>query len=160
MPLIELYTTIHAPAGRCFNLARSIGFHVKTTSKTGEKAIAGVTSGLIGLDETVTWRARHFGILQTLTSRITQFDYPRSFTDEMEKGAFKSIQHVHSFRETGGITIMQDLFRYELPLGPAGYLFDLFLLRRHLLNLLLERNNQLKQAAESTEWKSFLNDKP
>ena len=40
--------------------------------------------------------ARHFGITQELTSRITAFDRPRHFRDEMEKGAFPAVLHCFS----------------------------------------------------------------
>jgi hypothetical protein len=69
MTQIELSTHINAPIGRCFDLARSIELHVESTKQTGERAIAGRTSGLIELGESVTWRAKHFGIWQNLTSK-------------------------------------------------------------------------------------------
>ena len=56
MTRIELVTSIKAPAERCFDLARSIDLHMASTSGTGEQAIAGITSGLIGLGQEVTWR--------------------------------------------------------------------------------------------------------
>ena len=89
MPFIDIETTIKAPIERCFDLARSIDLHQISTSHTNETAIAGTTSGLIGLNETVTWEATHFGVRQQLTSRITEFEYPNLFTDEMVKGVFK-----------------------------------------------------------------------
>jgi hypothetical protein len=61
MSVIELATSIAAPTERVFDLARSIDLHTERTAGTGERAVAGVTSGLIGLGEEVTWRARHFG---------------------------------------------------------------------------------------------------
>jgi hypothetical protein len=88
MTKIELTTRINAPIEPCFDLARSINLHMESTKQTGERAVAGRTSGLIGLGETVTWRAKHLGTWQTLTSKITEFDYPNHFTDEMVKGAF------------------------------------------------------------------------
>jgi hypothetical protein len=81
MPMIELRTSINAPIERCFDLARSIDFHVVTTGKTQERAVGGRMSGLIGLDETVTWRAKHFGVWQKLTVKVTAFDRPRHFQD-------------------------------------------------------------------------------
>ncbi len=66
MTRIELSTHINAPIERCFDLARSIDLHMESTKQTGEQAIAGRTSGLIGLGETVTWRAKHLGVWQTL----------------------------------------------------------------------------------------------
>jgi hypothetical protein len=76
MPKIELLTEINAPIEKCFDLARSIELHIESTKQTGERAIAGKTSGLIGLNETVTWRAKHFGTWQNLTSKITEYNYP------------------------------------------------------------------------------------
>lgn len=76
MPEIELRTEINAKKEIVFDLSRSIDLHKISTHQTKEQAIAGKTSGLIGLDESVTWRAKHFGIYQTLTSKITEFDPP------------------------------------------------------------------------------------
>ena len=69
MPKIELTTIIDAPIERCFDLARSIDLHKLSTAGTDEEAIAGVMSGLIGKNEQVTWKAKHFGITQKLTSK-------------------------------------------------------------------------------------------
>jgi hypothetical protein len=57
MPIIELTTEIRAPIERVFDLARSIDLHVKTASGTDERAVCGVTTGLIGPDQEVTWEA-------------------------------------------------------------------------------------------------------
>lgn len=94
MPKIELQTEIKAERKIVFDLSRSIDLHQLSTAKTDEKAIAGKTSGLIDLGESVTWRAKHFGIYQNLTSKITEFESPNFFVDEMLKGAFKSFKHV------------------------------------------------------------------
>ena len=72
MTRIELSTFINAPVAVCFDMARSIDLHVSSMAQTGEKAISGRTGGLIGLGETVTWRAKHFGIWQTLTAKVTE----------------------------------------------------------------------------------------
>ncbi|HVV55326.1 MAG TPA: SRPBCC family protein [Mucilaginibacter sp.] len=145
---IELLTEIHAPIERVFDLARSIDLHLESTKQTGEKAIAGKTSGLIGLGETVTWQAKHFGIRQNLTSKITEFDRPNYFTDEMVKGAFKSIRHEHHFSENNGITLMKDDFVFESPLGILGRFFNWLVLTRYMTKLLEIRNKVIKEAAE------------
>lgn len=62
MACLELTTLIAAPVERVFDLARSIDMHQDSMKGSGESAIAGVTSGLIGEGEEVTWRARHFGV--------------------------------------------------------------------------------------------------
>jgi ligand-binding SRPBCC domain-containing protein len=146
--IIELSTHINAPIERCFDLARSIDLHMQSTKQTGEQAIAGRTSGLIGLGETVTWRARHLGVWQTLTSKITEFDYPNHFTDEMVEGAFKSIRHEHLFYAVKDQTVMKDIFIFESPFGILGKLTNFLFLARYMENLLIQRNKVIKEAAE------------
>ena len=145
---IELTTHINAPIEKVFDLSRSIDLHMESTKQTGEKAVAGKTSGLIGLGETVTWRARHFGIWQTLTSKITEFDRPNLFVDEMVNGAFKSFRHEHHFTTSGRQTIMKDVFEFESPFGILGKIFNKLILTRYMTKLLLERNRVIKATAE------------
>lgn len=102
MPRIELKTEIKASKEIVFDLSRSIDLHKISTEHTNEEAIAGKTSGLIGLDESVTWRARHFGIYQKLTSKITEYDRPNYFADEMIRGAFNKFKHEHHFEDLNG----------------------------------------------------------
>jgi ligand-binding SRPBCC domain-containing protein len=104
---------------------------------------------LIGLGESVTWRAKHFGVWQNLTSKITQFDRPSSFTDEMVSGAFKSFKHQHSFFSSDGKTIMSDIFVFESPFGIFGRLANFIFLGKYMENLLIKRNQVIKEAAES-----------
>lgn len=156
MPLIELQTLIAAPAERVFDLARSIDAHQDSAEGTHERAVLGVTSGLIGLDEEVTWEARHFGIAQRLTVKITKFDRPRHFQDVMLKGAFQQMQHDHYFDEQGGQTLMRDRFEFQSPLGPLGRLFDTIVLTGYMRRFLVKRNAILKQAAESGAWEKYL----
>src|SRR5688572_20580771 len=149
MPLIELTTAIHAPIERCFDLARSIDLHKLSTEGTDEEAIAGVTSGLIGKGQRVTWRAKHFSIVQTLTSEITQFEYPFHFRDEMLDGAFRTIRHDHLFKQSGNTTIMNDKFYFESPGWILGRLLNKIILSKYLRNLLVKRNRFIKEIAES-----------
>ena len=152
MPKIELTTSIHAPIEKVFDLSRSIDLHMESTKQTGEKAIAGKTSGLIGLGETVTWKAKHFGIWQTLTSKITEYDRPNLFVDEMLSGAFKSIHHEHHFTTSGDQTIMKDVSEFESPLSILGKIFNMLILTRYMKRLLLERNRVIKKVAESIQF--------
>ncbi len=156
MPLIQLITEINAPIERCFDLSRSIDLHLLSTSKTDEKAIAGITKGLISLNEEVTWRAKHFGVYQNLTSRITAYEKPHHFQDTMIKGAFKKIVHDHRFKQTGEKTIMQDDFYFEAPFGVLGELASALVLTNYLKTFLQERNALIKKVAESDEWKIIL----
>jgi len=149
MPRIELITVINAPIETCFDLARDIDLHMESTRWTGEKAIAGKTSGLIELGESVTWLARHFRIWQTLTSKITEFDRPNLFVDEMVQGSFKSFRHEHHFSSVDGRTLMKDIFVFESPLGVLGGFFNWLVLTGYMKRLLEERNRVIKKAAEN-----------
>jgi len=148
MPKIQLTTSINAPIEKVFDLSRSIDLHMESTKQTGEKAIAGKTSGLIELGETVTWRAKHFGIWQTLTSRITEFDQPNLFVDEMLSGAFKSFKHEHHFTALDDQTIMKDIFEFESPMGIIGKIFNKVILTSYMTKLLVKRNRVIKEVAE------------
>ncbi|ARN77358.1 cell division protein [Nonlabens spongiae] len=156
MPTIHLETIIKADIEIVFDLSRSIDLHTVSAGQTGETAIAGKTSGLIGLNESVTWRARHFGINQTLTSKITAYDRPLYFVDEMVNGAFKSFKHEHHLRRSPQGTLMTDCFQYQSPFGILGNLADFLFLKKYMKNFLTERNQVLKQYAESGVGKNLL----
>jgi ligand-binding SRPBCC domain-containing protein len=153
---IELVTRIAAPIERCFDLARSIDLHMASTNWTGERAVAGITSGLIGLEQEVTWKGGHFGILMTHTSRITAYDRPKHFQDRMVRGSFRSFCHDHFFEAGDGTTLMKDVVQFEAPFGALGSLVESLVLRRHLLGLLLRRNQHILRVAESEEWRRYL----
>lgn len=155
MPVIRLETRIKAPAAIAFDLSRSVDLHKISTAHTNEEAIAGKTSGLIGMDESVTWRAKHFGVTQLLTSKITAFEYPHYFADEMVSGAFKRFRHEHIFKEENGSTIMTDVFDYTSPYGVFGRLADILFLKKYMTTLLTERNRVVKEYAEDKS-KHFL----
>ena len=156
MPNIELKTKINAPIDRVFDLARSIDLHTKSTSKSEEKAIAGKTSGLIELGETVTWEATHLYIRQNLTSKIVAYDRPLYFRDSMQQGAFARLDHDHFFEEIDGGTLMKDAFDYDSPLWFLGYIADAIFLEDYMKQFLLERNKMIKEIAENEKWREFL----
>ncbi|NRF37162.1 SRPBCC family protein [Pedobacter foliorum] len=148
MPIIRLETFIEASQETVFDLSRDIDLHQVSTVQTNEKAVAGKTSGLIGLNESVTWEARHFGILQRLTSKITKMESPDYFVDEMVSGAFKSFRHEHIFEAKGKGTLMTDIFTYVSPVGVIGKLADGLFLRDYMKELLVQRNEVIKKYAE------------
>jgi ligand-binding SRPBCC domain-containing protein len=153
---IELRTFIAAPRERVFDLSRSIDLHTRSMARTREEAVAGRTSGLIGLGETVTWRARHFGVRQRLTVRITGCERPRWFRDELVRGAFATMVHDHHFDPVDGGTEMRDVFRFSAPAGPLGRLVERLVLTAYMTRLLGERNAAIKSIAEGEEWRRML----
>ncbi len=159
MVTLEEVTVIRAPIERCFDLARSVEVHLAGNVHFGEAAVAtgGVTSGLIGIAQRVTWRAKHFGIWWNLTSEITAMDRPAYFQDTMIRGVFRFMKHDHMFRNlSSSETEMKDIFCFAAPLALLGRLAEITFLGRYMRNLLCERNQVLKQIAESSEWQTYL----
>lgn len=132
----------------CFDAARDLDLHVKSLAHTNEVAIAGRTRGLIEMSEEVTWRGRHFGVIQHFTSRITAFEAPSYFQDSMQKGAFKSFVHDHYFAARDGGTTMTDVLEFSAPFGILGRVVEAILLRRYLERLLASRALAIKDACE------------
>ena len=155
MERICLETQVDAPPERCFDLSRSVDLHVASMGEAQERAVAGVTSGLMKLGDVVTWEARHFGLRQRLTVRIDGFERPAFFSDSQVRGIFKEFQHVHRFIPLGAGTMMKDVFEFTAPFGVFGRLAEP-VVARHLRGLLQARNQAIKSIAESDEWKRYL----
>jgi ligand-binding SRPBCC domain-containing protein len=127
------------PPDRLFNLARSIDAHLDSQADTGEQAVAGVTMGLIGAGQEVTWRARHFGVPIRMTSRITSMEFPERFVDEQVRGPFKAFRHVHEFEATASGSVMTDRVEFTAPFGLLGRIVEKLVLHRYLERLIVER---------------------
>ncbi len=158
MQLIQLETKIAAPPERCFLLSLNVDLHVESTSPTSEIAIAGVTHGIMGPGETVTWRGRHFGFLLTHESVISAYEPPHHFQDIMLRGMFKSFVHDHYYYATPeGNTLMRDELRFAAPLGPLGWIAETLVLRRYLTRFLHQRNEAIRKIAEDPKaWQQYL----
>jgi len=157
MTRIELSTHVRAPRERCCDLSRSVELHTRSTATTGATAVGGRTSGLLGPGEEVTWRARHFGIRQTLASRITAYDRPAFFRDSMVRGAFAPLDQDHHVADDGrGGTLLRDVFEFAAPCGMLGLLAERLVLTSYLRRLLTERNRAIKAVAESDAWREFV----
>ena len=149
MLLIKLETKINSELEICFDLSRSIDLHKIS-------AIDGVTTGLIKYDEFVTWQARHFGINQKLTTKITAYKRPFHFCDEQVKGIFKKIKHDHYFAQQDNMVLMTDKFLFESPFRIFGRIFNKLVLIKYLKKFLIERNQIIKEFAETDKWKQLL----
>jgi ligand-binding SRPBCC domain-containing protein len=148
MPVLRITTEIAARVEVCFDLSRSIDLHLESMVASKERAVAGVTSGLIGAGEEVSWQARHFGVLWRMTSRITEFDPPHRFVDEMVRGPFAAFRHEHEFEANGTRTRMTDVITYRTGLGPLGPLADRAA-GAYLRRLMRIRNAVIRAKAES-----------
>ncbi|RZT21698.1 MULTISPECIES: SRPBCC family protein [Fictibacillus] len=149
MPVITHHEYIKAPIEVCFDLARNIDVHTETTSHTKERAVGGVTTGLIDEGESVTWEAIHFGVKQRLTAKIIDMDRPHRFVDVMVKGAFHSFTHTHTFERKDDGTVMTDHFVYKSPFGVIGKIADRLFLEKYMTDFLVRRAKALKEIAEN-----------
>lgn len=156
MTEIKITTFIKNTPAVVFDLSRSIDLHKLSTPKTKEEAIAGVTTGLIGLNETVTWQAFHLFKQRCFTSKITEYNFPFSFTDQMQEGDLKYFSHKHLFEENKDGTLMEDTIELEAPFGFLGKIVMSVFLKNYFKRFLIVRNNIIKDFAESDKWKLIL----
>ncbi len=143
----ECVTEIEAPPNAVFDFSLDIDAHVGSMANSNERAVAGVTSGKIGLGEEVTWRARHFGIPFTMTSRVTELARPHRFVDEQVRGPFRRFRHEHRFEEADRGTRMIDAISFDAPFGLIGRVAETLVLGRYLRRLIEQRNEYLRREA-------------
>jgi ligand-binding SRPBCC domain-containing protein len=156
MPTIRLETVIAASPDRCFDLSLSVDLHRHSVAHTHERPIAGVTAGVMRLGDTVTWEAVHFGIKQHLTTKITAYERPHYFIDEMIRGIFQELKHHHAFIPQPSGTLMIDTFTFRAPFGILGRVIEALILTRYMQELLLARNRYLKRVAEADTMQTVL----
>ena len=143
---IVVTTRIRAAAAICFDAALDVSAHVESAKFSHERLVApGRLEGLLQLNDLVCFEGRHFGIKQTFCARITELDRPRRFVDEMVRGAFRWLRHVHEFEETNGVTTMIDRLDWRAPVGAIA---DLFLVP-HMRNFVTKKQNALKTLVET-----------
>jgi ligand-binding SRPBCC domain-containing protein len=149
MIIIKEKTIFEVPIEVAFDAERNISLHMATQGNRRERAIAGVTSGIIENGQEVEWEAIHFGIKQRLRVKITHLDKPRYFRDEQIFGAFKSFSHEHYFSVIEiNKTEKIDILRIEAPYGFIGKIGETLFLKRYMINLLRKKNEDLKTLIE------------
>ncbi len=80
----------------------------------------------------IDYRLKLHGIPLSWHTEIALWDPPRRFVDVQLSGPYRVWHHTHAFEPDGDGTIMRDVVRYGLPLGPIGELARLVLVRRDL----------------------------
>ncbi|MBB2908828.1 ligand-binding SRPBCC domain-containing protein [Streptosporangium becharense] len=150
MPRSETVTHVMAPPERVFDISLDVDVHAASMAGSSEEPVGGVTAGALKMGDTVTWRARHFGIRWRMTSMISAYDRPEYFVDEQVSGPFKYWRHAHYFESDGrGGTTVGDIIELAAPLGPLGRIAEMFSLRRCMSDLIRARNDYIKQVAEN-----------
>lgn len=163
MAHFTLITKIKAPQERVFDLARSVDLYLaKDGESQKESTLAGRTTGLRTVGESVTWKVGRLGNRQTMTTEITEMEEPKLFLEVMSQGEFKSFAHRRSFEldASGDTTTMLDEITYTLGFGILGKAVANLLLTAYLRESVRKHNNELKAIAESDNWQKYLPDAP
>ena len=156
MTTIQVETRIAAPAMRVFLLSLSVDLHMESTAPTREQAIEGVTHGIMGPGQSVTWRGRHFGVMLRHTSLIARYEPPFCFEDVMTHGMFTSFTHCHTFRPSPEGTCMEDDLTFRAPFGILGIAAERIVLRSYFTRFLEHRDAHIRSVAESQEWQRYI----
>jgi len=146
---VIIETFIRASPERVFDLALAVDAHAESAAFSGERLVApGRITGRLELGDLVCFEGRHFGIRQRFCARITAFNRPRAFSDEMVKGIFSWLRHEHEFIEIDGGTSMRDTLVWKAPLGLLGRIADLLFVERHMRWFVEKKQGHLKAIAE------------
>lgn len=129
--------------GETFDRSRSVDLHVGSMAGSRERAVAGVTRGLMTEGQEVTWAARHFGLPFRMTSRISAMTHPTRFVDEQVSGPFKHFRHEHLFVAQDDHTLMVDRVEFAAPFAALGILAERLVLGRYMRRLIEKRNEFL-----------------
>ncbi len=88
---------------------------------------------VMGPGVTIDYRLRLRGIPVRWRTRIEVWEPGRRFVDVQLSGPYRFWQHTHEFEpDRRGRTVIRDIVRYALPLGPAGGLAHGLFVRRDL----------------------------
>ncbi|MEO6982836.1 MAG: SRPBCC family protein [Edaphobacter sp.] len=156
MGTIQIQTWVNAPMERCFKLSLSVDLHALMTQSTGGKVVSRVKGGLLGVDDTMTWRGRYFGMRLVHTSLIDACRPYMYFREVMVEGMFERLEHEHHYAPMDDGTRMRDEVRFTTRWGVVGKVAEKLFLRRYLIRFLKRRNAVIKRVAESGEWRQYL----
>jgi ligand-binding SRPBCC domain-containing protein len=153
--MFRLKESIHvnAPIDRCFLLSTSIALVEQSLHL---RPVAGKTTGLIVDGEHVRWRGWKFGVPVWHESLITRYERPGFFQDTMVSGSFRHYQHDHRFEDVDGYTLLTDIVRFSMPLGPLGRSMGKHIVVPHILDGMLKRFQLLKRIAEGSDWERYI----
>ncbi|MDX2047209.1 MAG: SRPBCC family protein [Chitinophagaceae bacterium] len=156
MNSIHLTTFIQAPVDRVFDLSRNITVYKVTLQHTRHNFSSGSASSLIGLGDTLTFRAKHLGKTRIMTAKVINLKKPDSFVEEQVNGDLRRFRHEHHFMQAENGTIMIDMLDFEGPTDWFGKLLGKFYLKKYLQKFIQKRNEVIKQYAESEKWRAVL----
>jgi ligand-binding SRPBCC domain-containing protein len=93
----------------------------------------------------IDYALRILGLRIRWTSLITDYDPPRSFTDEQVKGPYALWHHRHTFTPQGDGVLARDEVSYALPFGILGQLVHAIYVRGNLKRIFDYREKMLRE---------------
>lgn len=158
MPTIRHEIHVRAPAGRCFDLTRSVELHADSSPEIGARAVGGRRTGLSGPGDWTRWSARFCGLRFRLTTQVEGFDRPTQFVDRQTRGLLRRFEHVYRcLPAPDGGCVLSDALTIEAPFGPLGRLLEALYLTRRMDVLVRRRLERIKAVAEdAARWKGYL----
>ncbi|MFO0812623.1 MAG: SRPBCC family protein [Gemmatales bacterium] len=104
------------------------------------------------IDYTIRWRL----IPVAWRTEILDWSPPYRFVDQQIKGPYSLWHHTHTFESKAGGTLMHDIVRYRLPLGPLGTLSHALIVQRDLNAIFDYRFQRIAERFGSVRWPSSL----
>jgi ligand-binding SRPBCC domain-containing protein len=97
----------------------------------------------------ISYELRLHGIPVRWTTRIAVWEPPERFVDVQLSGPYAVWHHTHTFEPDGNGTLMRDVVRYGLPLGPLGELAHRLLVRRDVQRIFAFRRDAVAEVVTS-----------
>jgi ligand-binding SRPBCC domain-containing protein len=131
-PLAETFSVFEDP----YNLAKitppSLNFRVTSSGRVQMRKGAEIEYVIRWSGLPIRWK-----------TLITEYDPPRNFVDEQERGPYSVWRHHHGFEETREGTKVTDRVEYTLPFGLLGRMVHAVIVRRQLLAIFRYRQREL-----------------
>lgn len=158
MPTTHQEIVIHAPCERCFDLTRSVDFHIASAPQIAARADGGRRDGLSDEGDFTVWSARFFGVRSSMVMQIEDYVRPGGFRDRMTTGLLRQFEHTYRFQplDGGASCAVSDELIMEAPFLFLGRLVERAYLQRRMSCLVGQRLEAIKRAAESDEWRQYL----
>jgi len=124
--------------------------------KIGARQIRGVSTGLLPNNENILWSVRMWQKEFFFSLKISETKQGHFIQEEMIQSPLDSFKHLRHFKSIQNGTLVIDEIYYSLPKKFWAVWIDKFWVNPTLHQLLEERNNLLKEYAESNKWRALL----
>jgi ligand-binding SRPBCC domain-containing protein len=96
------------------------------------------------IEYTIRWH----GLPMRWLTEIVEWIPGRRFVDTQTRGPYRLWHHTHRFEPVGDLTMVEDIVRYALPLGPIGRLAHALIVRRDIHDIFDFRARRIRELME------------